>query len=158
MDQRTCKGQQSQTLAGPVDSPSSIPASSSGNCRSRKPFGQLVSCLCFFYLKPTLRGCWQWGRRRGGAPTDLLLLLESRRWHCAPGDDHDDRDHRDEEEKEVDVGDESDVDYVGVSLQQGQLFRKMIWNWCVLWIETIEKMEDLHENAPLRISLGALTP
>ena len=59
-------------------------------------------------------------------PIDLLPLLESRRWHCAPGDDHDDRDHRDEEEKEVDVGDESDVDYVGVSLQQGQLFRKMI--------------------------------
>ena len=83
MDQRTCKGQQSRTLAGQVDSPSSIPASSSGNCRSRKPFGQLVSCF-FFYLKPTLRGCWQWGRRRGGAPTDLLLLLESRRWRCAP--------------------------------------------------------------------------
>ena len=59
-------------------------------------------------------------------PIDLLPLLESRRWHCAPGDDHDDRDHRDEEEKEVDVGDQSDVDYVGVSLQQGQLFRKMI--------------------------------
>ena len=58
-------------------------------------------------------------------PIDLLPLLESRRWHCAPGDDHDDRDHRDEEEKEVDVGDQSDVDYVGVSLQQGQLFRKM---------------------------------
>ena len=62
-------------------------------------------------------------------PIDLLPLLESRRWRCAPGDDHDDhddRDHRDEEEKEVDVGDQSDVDYVGVSLQQGQLFRKMI--------------------------------
>ena len=59
-------------------------------------------------------------------PIDLLPLLESRRWHCAPGDDQDDRDHRDEEEKEVDVGDQSDVDYVGVSLQQGQLFRKMI--------------------------------
>ena len=62
-------------------------------------------------------------------PIDLLPLLESRRWHCAPGDDHDDHDdcdHRDEEEKEVDVGDQSDVDYVGVSLHQGQLFRKMI--------------------------------
>ena len=48
-------------------------------------------------------------------PIDLLPLLESRRWHCAPGDDHDDRDDRDdrdEEEKEVDVGDQSDVDYV----------------------------------------------
>ena len=57
-------------------------------------------------------------------PIDLLPLLESRRWHCAPGDDcvdrddhddhddHDDRDDRDKEEKEVDVGDQSDVDYV----------------------------------------------
>ena len=46
-------------------------------------------------------------------PIDLLPLLESRRWHCAPGDDQDDRDHRDEEEKEVDVYDQIDVDYVG---------------------------------------------
>ena len=49
-------------------------------------------------------------------PIDLLPLLESRRWHCAPGDDHDDHGHqddRDEEEREVDVYDQIDVDYVG---------------------------------------------
>ena len=46
-------------------------------------------------------------------PIDLLPLLESRRWHCAPGDDRDDRDDQDEDEKKVDVGDQSDVDYVG---------------------------------------------
>ena len=46
-------------------------------------------------------------------PIDLLPLLESRRWHCAPGDDHDDRDDHDEEEYKVDVDDQINVDYVG---------------------------------------------
>lgn len=52
-------------------------------------------------------------------PIDLLPLLESRRWHCAPGDDHDDRDDRDDHDdrdeggKKVDVDDQINVDYVG---------------------------------------------
>ena len=46
-------------------------------------------------------------------PIDLLPLLESRRWHCAPGDDCDDRDDHDEEEYKVDVDDQINVDYVG---------------------------------------------
>ena len=46
-------------------------------------------------------------------PIDLLPLLESRRWHCAPGDHCDDRDDHDEEEYKVDVDDQINVDYVG---------------------------------------------